>query len=280
MIVIHHNDIDGRCSAAIVKYYDDRREPQNDITFIEMDYSMEVPFDKIKQDEAVIIVDFSLKPKQMEKLREITEVIIWIDHHKTAAEYPYQDLAGIRNFNDKEMSGCELTWQYYFSMCGPAMPKAVKLIGDYDKWALKMQPECFEFYEGLKMTSQNPTEGMWPCLFENDSACDMIIEQGQFAISYRDSYCLDMLKGYGYKTEIDGQMAIALNLYRFGSKQFGDAIKKYPVLIAYIHNGENFTVSLYSEKVDVSEIAKNHGGGGHQGAAGFVCKELPFNRIA
>jgi nanoRNase/pAp phosphatase (c-di-AMP/oligoRNAs hydrolase) len=37
-------------------------------------------------------------------------------------------------------------------------------------------------------------------------------------------------------------------------------------------------VSLYSEKVDVSIIAKNHGGGGHAGAAGFICRDLPFER--
>ena len=39
-----------------------------------------------------------------------------------------------------------------------------------------------------------------------------------------------------------------------------------------------WTISLYSqgESVDVSVIAKAHGGGGHKGAAGFRAEELPF----
>lgn len=28
--------------------------------------------------------------------------------------------------------------------------------------------------------------------------------------------------------------------------------------------------------IDVSVIAKAHGGGGHKGAAGFICDNLPF----
>ena len=41
-------------------------------------------------------------------------------------------------------------------------------------------------------------------------------------------------------------------------------------------DGDKWTVSLYSTSVDVSEIAKKYGGGGHKGASGFHCKELPF----
>jgi nanoRNase/pAp phosphatase (c-di-AMP/oligoRNAs hydrolase) len=52
----------------------------------------------------------------------------------------------------------------------------------------------------------------------------------------------------------------------------------YPVCIAYVHDGEKFTVSLYSTTVDVSKIAKKFGGGGHKGAAGFTCDKLPFER--
>ena len=38
-------------------------------------------------------------------------------------------------------------------------------------------------------------------------------------------------------------------------------------------------VSLYTifDHIDVSEIAKKYGGGGHKNAAGFVCDNLPFN---
>ena len=46
----------------------------------------------------------------------------------------------------------------------------------------------------------------------------------------------------------------------------------------FVFDGTQFTISLYSEVVDVSEIAKKYGGGGHKGASGFHCKQLPFSK--
>jgi nanoRNase/pAp phosphatase (c-di-AMP/oligoRNAs hydrolase) len=38
-----------------------------------------------------------------------------------------------------------------------------------------------------------------------------------------------------------------------------------------------WVVSLYTTKdIDVSEIAKKYGGGGHKQAAGFTCDKLPW----
>lgn len=84
---------------------------------------------------------------------------------------------------------------------------------------------------------------------------------------------------YGYETEIHGHAAYALNVYSMGSQGFPEPVRElYPVLIAYIYDGRRFTVSLYSTRVDVSQIAKAEGGGGHKEAAGFVCEKLPFER--
>jgi nanoRNase/pAp phosphatase (c-di-AMP/oligoRNAs hydrolase) len=46
----------------------------------------------------------------------------------------------------------------------------------------------------------------------------------------------------------------------------------------FIYDGDQFAVSMYSEKpeVDCSVVCKKHGGGGHKGASGFTCKTLPF----
>ena len=45
-------------------------------------------------------------------------------------------------------------------------------------------------------------------------------------------------------------------------------------------DGENWTVSMYTghQDVDVSEVCKKYGGGGHRGAAGFTCEEIPFKK--
>jgi nanoRNase/pAp phosphatase (c-di-AMP/oligoRNAs hydrolase) len=56
-------------------------------------------------------------------------------------------------------------------------------------------------------------------------------------------------------------------------------------MIIIHHNdadGRLFTVSMYSEKktVDCADICKQHGGGGHKGAAGFTCPALPFTKTS
>jgi oligoribonuclease NrnB/cAMP/cGMP phosphodiesterase (DHH superfamily) len=292
MICIYHNDLDGKCAAAIVKKWNEDRRLKaelgateggkpiafaTEIVFIEMDYYRQLDWEKVvKPDEPVIIVDFSLKPDEMNKLLATTKNVIWIDHHATAREYPYQHLDGLRDFQDKHMAGCELAWHYFFPF--EAMPKTVQLIGDYDKWALKLAPHCFWFYEGMKLEENDPLSSLWGQLFDPayQQKRATIMEYGEVAIKYRDSYCEGLCKAFGYETEIDGVKAYACNQFMFGSKGFGERFNQYPLCLAYIHNGEKFTVSLYSETVDVSVIAKNHGGGGHKGAAGFTCEQLPW----
>lgn len=278
MICFHHNDLDGRCSAAIVNKY--MRNQENDGTgfhFIELDYKDIVPVESVSPKEEIWIVDFAIKPDVMDALRKITDNIIWIDHHVTAKDYPYQDLKGKRDFADKSSAGCELTWDYCFH--GEKLPLGVQLIGDYDKWALQMQPRCFEFYEGLKIEENYPKAETWKSLLSYDSETEnRILIQGKSAIRYRDSYCKDLRNSFGYETEIDGYKAYVTNMFMFGSKGFGEMMSNYDLCIAYIHDGEKFTVSCYSTKIDVSVICKKYGGGGHKGAAGFICESLPFKK--
>jgi len=269
MICIHHNDLDGRCSAAIVRKYF-----KENVTFIETDYKDPAPLGKLAGED-IVIVDFSYKPSDMLNIIELANSVVWIDHHATAKDYPYQYLTGLRNFEDKKFSGCELTWMYYFPM--DAMPISVQLLGDYDKWALKME-DSKVFYEGMKIEKNGPTEYLWIELLDTKyyKTCKDIIEKGKTATKYRDNYCAGLCKSFGYETEIDGNKAYVCNMFMFGSGGFGKKFHEYPFCIAYIHDGKQFSVSLYSETVDVGQIAKNHGGGGHKGAAGFVCDKLPW----
>ena len=275
MICIHHNDLDGRCAAAIVAK---KFKQQINLRFLEMDYKDELDLSQVASFESVIIVDFSLKPDVMERLCTITDNIIWIDHHATARDYPYQHLDGLRDFTNKGNSGCELAWKFFFP--DEVMPDCVRLIGDYDKWALKYDPECFQYYEGMKLRYgiDNPAHYEWEILLLDNTYTPLILSDGKTAIEYRDAYCSGLRKSYGYETSIDGICAYACNQYMFGSKGFGEKFNEYPICLAYIHDGSKFTVSLYSETVDVSVIAKNHGGGGHKGAAGFTCDSLPWSK--
>lgn len=279
MKIYHHNDLDGRCAGAIAWRWGKKQIATiNGEKFetIEVDYKDKIDINAIAPNERVIIVDFSFKPEVMEEILKITPFVTWIDHHKTAKDYPYQNLDGYRDFTDRGHSGCELAWMYFYEHSN--LPKSVVLIGDYDKWALDFQPECFQFYEGLKMEVTIPQSAIWDHLF-SDLITGQIIEQGKSVIRYRDNYCEKICQDFGYQVEWEGHRAFATNFYQFGSQGFSDRMEQYDFCIAYIHDGKRFSVSLYSVKdVDVSQICKRHGGGGHRRAAGFVCETLPFNK--
>lgn len=285
MIVYHHNDADGRCAAAIVnKWFSERRslagDARGDIVFREMDYKDTPNFEDVL-DEEVAIVDFSFKPEVMARLLEKTSRVIWCDHHKTAAAYDYgRELAGIRDFTEKRRAGCEVTWDFFFP--NRPHPTPLRLLGDYDAWRLNEGEQTFAFYEGLKLYPTFPTSYTWAVLLGDNPGpfYSEVVTAGRNAIKYRDNYCREIMHSFGYETRIDGVQAYATNFYRFGSQGFMEHWTKHPICIAYIHDGKRFTVGLYSETVDVGEIARKHGGGGHKGAAGFICDALPFQRSA
>lgn len=308
MICFYHNDLDGRFSAGIVSCWVGIKRVEIPIQFIEMDYAKSIPWDKIKPDEQIWIVDFSFSPEDMRKLFSLTKDITWIDHHKTAI-VKYADWSGhIKGIRRPDEAACVLTWKYVHWMSGRGgdienlnavcpsgleVPRSVAMIGDYDAWLHKI-PDSTAFYEGCKLLDSTPgNEDLWNLLtgeaegkygdgrpLPKRDVCSSVIQAGKTAIKYRDSYCKDMCDSYGFESEIDGVKCWVTNIYRFGSFGFAKRMEQYPVCVGCVFNGIKWTISLYSDKpdMDVSLICKNHGGGGHKGAAGFVTIDFPFKK--
>ena len=274
--IFHHNDADGRCAAFIMSmYFFNQHGYQSE--FIEVNYGDDLlaAVERVHVGDVVAIVDFSFKPNLMAIILSKAERVIWCDHHVTAKDYDYGiKLPGYRDFGEKGLAGCECTWSWCFP--DKPIPSFVSLLGDYDAWRLEQAPMCFEFYEGLKFHDSSPLGTLWSSLLTVSGFDSELIRKGKLAIRYREAYCAEMYRDFSYETVIDGHDAIALNLFRFGSNQFAEHFKEYPVCIAYAYDGRQFQVSLYSETVHVGEIAKKFGGGGHHGAAGFICEKLPF----
>ncbi|MCK9460583.1 MAG: hypothetical protein M0R80_13170 [Proteobacteria bacterium] len=279
MKVFYHGDADGECAAAIL-YNFNRAWVLSKEDFIEMQYEKPVPFEIISKDEDVYIVDFSFNQTDFEKLQTITNNIVWIDHHASCLKYPYTKEFGRSdwcNFHDKGPSGCELTWM--FMEYGKFPPSIVEMIGDYDSWRLQI-PNSSALHIGLKLYDTHPTSKFWSNIFNGITNLDEIIIKGNACNQYRDAYCKNLIKDFGFKTEILGIKAFACNQYRFGSQGFGDLMNKYQVCIAFIFNGTEYVYSLYSTdpKINCAEICQKFGGGGHKGAAGFHSKELVILR--
>jgi oligoribonuclease NrnB/cAMP/cGMP phosphodiesterase (DHH superfamily) len=307
MKVFHHNDLDGRAAGAVINHFregkslkaDRRRsstssnEKIDAYEFIEMEYSREFPLDSISINEQIYIVDFHVQnDDDFRKLQAITQNITLIDHHKSTVEHreKHPELySNIESIITSARSGCWLTWEYFVLLEMKAeyfddnakiiIPKAIQLIDDMDRWIWDYE-ETENFTTGMKLYSHQPTDEVWVQLLSRNagSLIARIIERGITCVQYDNMISNDYCNAYGFEATFEGHKTFAQGMYRGGSKAFGERIKQYPLLISFEFTGDKWIIGLYSETIDVSEIAVRHGGGGHRGAAGFVCDELPFSK--
>ncbi len=274
-LCLHHNDADGRASAAIV-----RRALGKDVQNYEIDFGEPVPWEKLEQAQLVVVVDFSLPPKDMKRLVDATD-LIWIDHHISALDAMAgiaDDWPGLREIGE---AGCVLTWRYFFP--DQPVPRAIVLIGDRDIWRWA-ERDTGAFDEGLYQRDTRPDhDELWQPLLEDDRGLlKELIEEGELLRQARLLEIRRYVHRYGFEVNFEGYRTLAVNVRSSG--EMGEYIRQQGYQIAYCYvdiwqNGTLVTVvTLFSDKVDVSQLARKFGGGGHRGAAGFSFPrgETPF----
>lgn len=292
MICLYHCDDDGKCAAAIVRIFGHHDENYKD-TYIEMNYGYKVPFKSVSKDETVYIVDFSIDPADMHTLLDITNNVIWIDHHFTAIE-KYDDFGQrIEGVRCTDCSGCMLTYLYLtnqLDLCERAalgdvakeVPKIIRYVDDYDMWKFRMY-DTRAFHRGFALVDHDPEDAIWDQHLKPDATVIMstesIIDKGETIIEYRAEFMKELIGSYGYESNLDGHKCFVLNQGLISSDDF-DSIKvdDYDLLVGIIYDGKQWHYSLRSAKIDVGTIAKSHGGGGHKGAAGFASGSLIFKK--
>jgi len=271
--------MDGNCSGAIVYSY--HKKKGETVRCYSANHNIPVPLDKIKKDEKVYIVDFSLKEDIFNKLLEITKDVIWIDHHKSAIE-KFKDtevgnLDGIRRVGD---AGCELTWEHFYGK-NSKMPTIVRMLGRYDVWDFSLYGMRIlnALQEFCKTVNTLPNSDIWEKWLDLDFSPKEELSDGAMYLQYRNSIWGNFLKSWGFDVDFEGYKAIACNTANVSSEFFRNVHgKDYDIFMPFIYDGENWVVSLYTLKdnIDCSKIAVKYGGGGHRKAAGFTTKNLPF----
>jgi len=280
MICFYHSaDLDGHCSGAIVKH----KYP--DCEMIGINYGDEFPWDKVK-DQDVIMVDFSLQPfvPNMVNLMKFSKSLIWIDHHKTAIdeylEYCKSGKSQPYTALDENYAACELVWDYFFQT--QVTPESIFLLGRYDIWDHAADVRVMPFQWGMRLYKDTYPDNIkfWEAVFFDTSFQSKICAKGKDILEYRDSENAKYIKGFVFETTFERFKFICINRGMTNSQMF-DSIwdeKKYDGMLTFVRKKGQWTVSLYTTKkdLDLSIIAKKHGGGGHKNACGFQCDELPF----
>jgi oligoribonuclease NrnB/cAMP/cGMP phosphodiesterase (DHH superfamily) len=294
MKCFYHNDADGKCAGFWVALNVGLNDyAKYDSQFIEIDYRMKFPLETIRPDEQVYIVDYSISPDEMRELLRITQDVTWIDHHKTAIEKYANFEHEIRGVRYDGIAGCMLTYCYIHHMTDRGSgnikpfdlsmtkdaPKFTKLIADWDVWRFEYGDDTRHFITAFNAYDFEPHSKLWDRFFAlpDEMACGSLIQEGATMTRFRDGWAKEYCRTKGFATTINGHKAFALNLGNCNSEYF-KSVSGYDILMPFSFDGDGWTVSLYSKTVDVSEIAKSYGGGGHRGAAGFQCKELPFHK--
>ena len=265
-VCLHHNDADGRASAAVV-----RRAYDGQVVTIEMNYGDPLQWDQIEPAKRVVVVDFSLPLEQMQKLAQGRE-LIWIDHHISAIRALSEAAREWHGLQDTREAACVLSWQYFFP--NQPVPHALVLIGDRDVWRWA-ETDTGPFDAGLQQEDPDPNnDKLWlPLLADDPPTLQRLIERGTILRAAHLNDIRRQVAHFGYPVIFEGQRTLAINVR--GNGDLGEAMLalNFPVGYCYIEgmqNGKLMTfVSLFSSEVDVSRIAQKFGGGGHPGAAGF-----------
>ncbi len=228
----------------------------------------------------VLIVDFSFKRPVMKEILASAASCVVLDHHGTAEK----ELAGLEAEAGGEItfdmtkSGARLAWEYFHP--GKNHPFLVGYVEDRDlrgpeggilpqtrevNAAIRSHPMTLEAWDGLHGMLQMPFR-------------DKIIAEGRGILRYQSQVVSDHVK-LARVEEVAGHKVSCINATTLISEIAGELAKGWPFGVCWFRTAQGkFVFSLRSaaDGLDVSEVAKTMGGGGHPHAAGFTVEKLPW----
>lgn len=261
VVITHQNCYDGHTAAWVAS----KHSPG--ATFFQAQHGDKPP----KVDgKRVLIADFSYPKDVLLGMAARAEEIVVLDHHKSAKENLEElDFA----YFDMQRSGAGLTWDF---LMGSERPSIVNHVEDRDLWrfAIGGTREFHAAMSTYEMTFENwdrISEIPWAVMVGHGSK---ILEFIQLTAKKLASRAKLMKLG-------DTEVWMVNTPVEFVSET-AEVLKNrephVPVL-GWMWDGErgDFYCSLRSREdgPDVSQIAREYGGGGHKHAAGFRSKVVP-----
>ena len=217
-------------------------------------------------DRDVTIVDFSYPRAVLLEMHEKAKSLVVIDHHKTAQEA----LAGLPFcIFDMAECGASLTWKHFFG--DVPMPRLVHYIRDRDLWLWK---ENWSREVSAYIGSFDMNLPQWDRLREevaNHKVLDAVAAGGAI-LRFQRREVLRMAKDATLITL--GSVPVLVANAPVLISETGDYLQgesKSGAAGTWHIKGEKAYWSLRSDgRVDVADLARTFGGGGHPRASGFT----------
>lgn len=289
LVIYHAGCWDGFCAAWVA------RKALGDIEAIPAHYGTEPPD---VRGRTVYLLDFSYKRSVMRRILSAARWVVVLDHHKTAQaeldglidefiqrpDLIATDLEANPNgcelplvWFDMNKSGGRLAWEYFNrspDLHNPAdltMQKAPWLVDyteDRDLWrhALEGTEEI-----NAALRSHPLDFDLWDQFERKDPRSTYYYEGA--AIRRREKQIVDDHVRNARLENFDGTYTVPIvNATVLFSEIAGELAKGHPFGACYFDRRDGkrqWSLRSTETGVDVSEVAKAHGGGGHQHAAGF-----------
>jgi oligoribonuclease NrnB/cAMP/cGMP phosphodiesterase (DHH superfamily) len=290
VVCLYHDDcFDGLGSAwALSKRFPDAQ-------FISVRYYEPIPTDLL--DKSVYVVDFCYPLTELMQIAAIARELHVLDHHKGKEEVVEQfnqaihalgwDPTKFRAIFDQSRSGAKLTWETLLpEYCTPSI---IEFISDRDLWTFQ-HDETELVMAGL---GSYPMDlAVWDELFQwspdfSDRADDVMtsatihphfeamnkLYDAGFVVVRKMKVDVDRIISLAERTiELQGYSVPFINIPRMlVSEALSKLAKNQPFAVGYFDTAEYREFSLRSTEdgIDVIDIAKPYGGGGHPRSAGF-----------
>lgn len=263
LVIYHANCWDGFCAAWLFK----ARFPQ--IEMLPAQYGNKPPD---VSGRSVFVVDFSYdRPTTIAMSIQAKDLVV-LDHHKTAQE----SLAGLEEecgrlygshpqiVFDMTKSGGRLAWEYLHGRSTKSH-WLVDYTEDRDLWLHKL-PYTKEINANLR--SMPLTVECWDGLLYKRP--HVLIPGGEAILRFQ-AELIDHHVRKAHEVDIVGHKVLAVNATTMVSEIAQELASGRPFGATYFLQQGQRTWSLRSDEngIDVSEVAKQFGGGGHFHAAGF-----------
>jgi oligoribonuclease NrnB/cAMP/cGMP phosphodiesterase (DHH superfamily) len=278
-IVIYHNECFDGYTSALILYLAGQIHSSHTVIHPDVPSASSAPND-IHGD--VIVVDVAYQPHVLEEIAKRARSVLFIDHHRTnldeirKLEKRYSNLHVIY---DESECGSSLTWRHYFPEM--PMPLMIRMVRDNDIgiWAIKQTKQFLtalevEYQMLPTVTALKKLKPLLKMEFMKD-----VIARGKLYYRYRE---LMVERAAKYSTIMDwGKYRVAfVNIAGNIASEVATRLARRSGIdfaAAYHYNISKriFVYSLRSDStrrdaIDVEQICRAHGGGGHKYACAFT----------
>lgn len=237
------------------------------------------------KDKKILFIDIAPNEERYIKLINESHSFYILDHHKTNQAF-FDKLDNKTNFIfDMNKSGCRLAWNYFYP--NEHVPEFLLMVEDRDIWKWELadsKPFCNGLYTYISCTdtTQEAFDLMTELYYHNNKVKE-ITEFGRILQKKTDNGIKWTAENACKKTYMfRGKKVCMVNASHESASDLGNYLVTnydydFAILWRYDHVTEMYNISMRSvgDKMDVSLLCKEFGGGGHKNAAGCSVKDQP-----